>query len=493
MGIRKKIPFTVTEIVVAIVILLCSRELFFCIKQLFHVKFSNIPFNCIGTFVNSGPLGGYFSVCISLLLAYRFWGNIKWLGKICGYFSLLLFVFLSLTTSRAGLLSLLIGCLPIVFRNKRYHNLLKKNIYWILLLFSLASITAYLIKKPSADARLHIDHICFRIIRSNIHGVGNGNFAGAFGEEQASYFEKKIASYGNDSMDWTAINQNERLIADCPNMAFNEYIDICVENGIYVAFVFIGMMIYLIIISKKNHQIWICGILALATFSLFSYPFHIRQFQILFLILFISTILQQPKCTSSIINTGLLFAAYFTLLSTTDWNKCFFENDKLDWKGSLRWYQGGYFQYFVDDCDSMSIYNSEEMLHDEQFLFDYGHSLFLVGDYSRSDSILRLGASISSDPMFWNIMGNSNLAMGNYLEAEACYKHAFYMVPNRLYPLNLLAKLYHEEGDTVRFIKMAEMVESFKPKIESLSTEKMRMEIRELETLYCKDIKEDER
>lgn len=176
----------------------------------------------------------------------------------------------------------------------------------------------------------------------------------------------------------------------------------------------------------------------------------------------------------------MLLATYITLSSTTDWNKCLFKNDDFEWKGSLRWYRGGYFHYFVEDCDSMSIHNAEDMLHEEQLLFNYGHSLFLIGDYNRSDSILRLGTKISSDPMFWNILGNNSLAMGNFREAEACYKHAFYMVPNRLYPLNLLAKLYYEEGDTLRFLEMAEIVESFKPKVESVSTEELRLEIRDL-------------
>ena len=58
------------------------------------------------------------------------------------------------------------------------------------------------------------------------------------------------------------------------------------------------------------------------------------------------------------------------------------------------------------------------------------------------------------------------------------------MVPNRLYPLNLLAKLYHAEGDTVRFLDMADNVELFVPKVESVNTERLRSEIRELKSCY---------
>lgn len=101
-----------------------------------------------------------------------------------------------------------------------------------------------------------------------------------------------------------------------------------------------------------------------------------------------------------------------------------------------------------------------------------------------------LGANISSDPMFWNVMGNNSLALGKYREAEERYKHAFYMVPNRLYPLALLAKLYHTEGDTVRFLNMAEKVETFVPKKESVNTESLRNEIAEIKLGYERFIKQ---
>ena len=111
------------------------------------------------------------------------------------------------------------------------------------------------------------------------------------------------------------------------------------------------------------------------------------------------------------------------------------------------------------------------------FLFDYGKSLSASGNYEKSDSILKLGTRISSDPMFWNIMGNNSLALGRYREAEERYMHAFLMVPNRLYPLCLLTKLYYAEGDYERACKMAKMVMEFKPKVESTTTKELRNEI----------------
>ena len=95
---------------------------------------------------------------------------------------------------------------------------------------------------------------------------------------------------------------------------------------------------------------------------------------------------------------------------------------------------------------------------------------------------MQIGTELSSDPMFWAVMGNNSLEQKKFREAEERYKHAFYMVPNRIYPLYLLAKLYYIESDTASFIDMANRVESFIPKVESKNTERLRNEITELKT-----------
>lgn len=124
---------------------------------------------------------------------------------------------------------------------------------------------------------------------------------------------------------------------------------------------------------------------------------------------------------------------------------------------------------------------------DYKYLFEYGHSLNKMGYYEKSDSILLLGTSLSSDPMFWNVMGNNSMALGRFREAEERYKHAFYMVPNRLYPLYLIAKLYYIEGDTARFHDMAGLIETFIPKVESANTKRLSSEIRELNNSYLSE------
>ena len=113
-------------------------------------------------------------------------------------------------------------------------------------------------------------------------------------------------------------------------------------------------------------------------------------------------------------------------------------------------------------------------------MFAFGQSLNKCGEYAKSDSILEMGAAISSDPMFWNVMGNNAKALQQYDRAEECYLRAFNMLPNRLYPLTLLAELYYATGDSCAFIRMKDIVNNFKPKVESVQTEKLREEINSL-------------
>ena len=82
--------------------------------------------------------------------------------------------------------------------------------------------------------------------------------------------------------------------------------------------------------------------------------------------------------------------------------------------------------------------------------------------------------------MFWNVMGNNSVAIGDYKKAEFCYKYSFQMLPNRLYPLVLLAQMYEKEGDYKKALEIIDKIEHFKPKVESERTEFLRVEIDKL-------------
>lgn len=455
---------------------------------------NNYLFAVTGSFKNPGPYGGFLAVCISLLAAYClknkdsykkniFSRMMFWMAAVV---AILASIILPSTQSRCAILALVCSLLFMAYGvesiKSRLNPILTKYGIWILIWVLLIGTGAYLFKKQSADGRLFMDRICIKVICENGgRGVGVCHFGGAYADAQHDFFKKQIERSDKDDLDWTAIDEHDRMTADCPDNAFNEYLFVGVEAGVLVMLVFIGVIVVGIILSLKNGTIWCYGLTAFAIFALFSYPLHVKQFQILFALLLAISITEGEEGKKNslsfiILIVPILLLTVVLLKQKPQMNQ--HRKVESSWKTADRWYQKGCYECVVEECDTLYGY----MKHNPQYLFAYGQSLNKIGEYEKSDSILKMGTEISSDPMFWNVMGNNSLAMGRYREAEERYKHAFYMVPNRLYPLNLLAKLYYAEGDTARFLDMADRVETFIPKVESTSTAQLREEIRLLKT-----------
>ena len=91
-------------------------------------------------------------------------------------------------------------------------------------------------------------------------------------------------------------------------------------------------------------------------------------------------------------------------------------------------------------------------------MYDYGYALHKCKRYEESNKILKEGAKISSDPMFYNIIGKNLEAMGLYEEAEQAYLHAHYMVPQRLYPLTLLMHMHIRLGNNNEALRYGRII-----------------------------------
>ncbi len=504
-------PRRFSFVIITGITILCNIESVVGLLQLFgFINSNHFLYSITGSFQNPGPYGGFLAICIILLTAncllhkknqtqnliskLLYWG--------ASTIAFIAFIILPSTQSRSAILALGCSIILLAFGTERIRAnikpFLKKNGLWLTLGLAITGTGAYLLKKPSADGRLFMDMICIKAIRENSwKGAGIGHFGGAYGKAQACYFKEQIDDKGKDDLDWRAINEHDRMTADCPDNAYNDYLFIGVEVGPIAMLLFIFIIISAIVISFNRGTIWCYGLTTFAVFALFSYPLHVKQFQILFPILLAACIsdkqhniqdqnedelliLKNKYDLAEIIAMVAILISLSTIiiLKLPELKLC--KQAETNWKKAERWYKMGYYEYAVEDCDTLLSY----MKHDYHFLFAYGQSLNKTGNYKKSDSILIMGTQISSDPMFWNVMGNNSLALGKYREAEDRYKHAFYIVPNRLYPLYLLAKLYHEEGDTAKFMYIADKISSFPPKVESINTEQLRDEIKEIRIDY---------
>ena len=454
------------------------KESYTGLMQLFgHLHSNHYMYACTGSFNNPGPYGGFLAVSTCVLGAYAIKGRNKVFRYISGITSLIALILLPSTMSRTAMLAVGCAALLLAVSTDTGKTFIKKYRIWLIMAAGLAVAGAYMLKKPSADGRLFMNRISLMAINSNgLRGAGLGRFGTAYGEAQALYFGERMTQSGDDT-DWTALKDSDRLTADCPQYAFNEYLQLGVEGGPVVMLLFISLIITAIISSYKRGDVWCYGLLALAVFSMFSYSLHIVQFQVLLAVLLAACVTPRSEgiLGGSVVMVVALLLSVLILISRLPWMNRLKEASEA-WKKTEYWYNMEYYDYVIEDADS--LYDS--MRHDYRFLFAYGQSLSKEAEYLKSNEVLSEGTEISSDPMFWVVMGNNNLSLERYEEAERCYIHAFHMVPNRLYPLCRLAELYIKMGDYDRFHDMKLKIDRFRSKVESSTTDMLRKRITEL-------------
>ena len=131
---------------------------------------------------------------------------------------------------------------------------------------------------------------------------------------------------------------------------------------------------------------------------------------------------------------------------------------------------------FVND-----YYELLPLLEDNRnFLFDFGKMLSLQGRYNDSNAMLRKGALICNDPMFYVLQGNNYKQMGLNDKAEAMYRKAYLIMPNRLYPLYKLMLLYKDNNDRKGMKAMATRILNFQEKVKSPATREMKKEAKQI-------------
>lgn len=436
----------------------------------------NSFFLCTGSFNNSGPFSGFLAITACVLVTYSLKCDNRYLKSVLLSVASIEVFLIFLLQSRASVLALMMCFLFFCLRHDKCRLWIKQHWPILLVCSGLLFGLLYFIKKPSADGRLFINRMSVSIMKSNgLKGLKEINYSGAYGVEQFKYFNGQMAQV-DGILNCELLDENERITADCPEYAFNEFLWIGAEYGIVAILFFVGILIVSIYNSFIKDRPWLYGIISFSVFAFFSYPLHTVQIQILLCILLVACLYRtdvKNKWIKTVIVLSIsLVSLGYELFYDPKYNKTI----QQDWKETNRWYLLGEYEFVTEGCDTLLEYKKK----DKDFLFKYGRALHLTGDYLKSDSILELGTHVSSDPMFWNIMGNNSLALGRYREAEERYMHAFLMVPNRLYPLCLLTKLYYAEGDYERARKMAKMVMAFKPKVESATTRELRNEIADL-------------
>lgn len=396
-----------------------------------------------GTFLNPGPYSAFLSMALVMSCQMR-------KKQLIILFAILL----PATWSRAAWLSSAI-CLGIIYWDKW------KQWKWLVLAAGLLLAAGlYFLKKGSADGRLVIYIISlFSICRHPLFGSGISSFCHRYAEGMSAF------SASHPDFDFRN--------ADVTSSAFNSLLQIGVEQGLVGVCLAVALITILLLRLHRTGKVLCMGLLCLVLFSMFSYPFDLLPYQIIFVLIaaFAGTGHQIVKWSNSkIVKSSILASAL--LLSSFTYRHI---KERAQAEADYRMMAGVNHADFIRDYYEILPL----MRANEHFLFDFGRILATAGRYNDSNSMLRMGTLVSNDPMFYVMQGNNCRDMGFYPEAEHAYRKAFHVMPNRLYPLYQLMLLYERQGDTERMADMARQVIAFKEKVVSPATEEMKAKARE--------------
>lgn len=436
-----------------------------------------------GSLFNPGPYSGLLATLFPLALGQSLEktdkntsGFLRSAGLICSVSILLL---LPAGMSRSAWLAAICGSSWVLLRHFPLPDTLrqfyaKKRIYFFLLLAAGALFVAgagqgmYKLKKASADGRLLIWQISGTAVReAPLTGQGPGSFAGIYGNTQASYF----ATHPHSS--------EEEYLAGTPRYAFNEYLQISLELGIIGLILFTGLVLSALRQAFKQQQSGLAGALtAFLVFAFFSYPLRILPLSLLFFMLLAacSSPASTPLSPGRRLFFHLLFLTFCGVCIRAGYQLHEQQNYLQQWQEEKKYFDMEIYEGTVDHYRRLY----PQLKEFAPFLFEYGQCLSKTGQFQESIWVLSEGAQKSSDPMFYNIIGKNELALGHYKAAEAAFMQAFHRVPHRLYPLYLLAKLHLYNGHYEKARQIIRQALEQKPKVMSPAIEDMKNELKKL-------------
>ena len=363
----------------------------------------------------------------------------------------------------AGVLVVLVSRYGLSYRATAFFRRNKKRSVLIsvaaIIIAASAFTGVYNLKRGSADGRLFLWKVASGAIAEKpVFGYGLGNFAGTYGQAQYGYFI-------------LGVDKKEAMTADCPAYAFNEFIQIGVEQGIVGLLLFLGIIIIAVAscIRSQGKAGVLGAIVAVLVFGFTSYPLSVLPI----CIAFVTLLALSNGENNSFVLPKVVFVAISIILT----GSCIYFTARIkplrQAYHSLRVLtmtaQYNQYDYSKDFQELISYLNKNY-----KFMFSYGKALAAQNKFDESSGVLIKGASRSSDPMFYNLIGNNYLALGETEKAEEYYWKAYYTLPNRLYPLYLLTKLYHETGQDEKAKEIAMRLLEKEPKVMSTAVREMK-------------------
>lgn len=467
--------------VVWVLIALGGMEAFDGLRQLYGYAYSHHSLYAMtGSFFNPGPYSGYLAMVFPLCL-YE-WLTLKDKKERTFIESAELYVALTVLLlilcvlpagmSRSAWLAVLLSGMWVCGLHAGWKTKLdrawkrKKRMLLgvgaiVFVSICLAGVALFYVKKDSASGRLLMWKVsCLAIAEKPLTGYGGGNFAYAYGKAQEAYFEQG---------DYTL---QEELVAGSPEYAFNEYLQVAVQWGIPVLCFVVITVLFCLWRGLSLRRIGICGaIISLMVFSFSSYPMQLPVFIFTFACLLFAAVAGTSR-------KWLFAVAVAIALMGIGCHKADVYKACKEWANVRVFYQTGAYENALKEYERLY----PELRARGAFLFEYGHCLHKLKRYDASTVLLKEAARRSCDPMILNIIGKNCQEKRKYIEAEQWLVRSAHLLPGRIYPYYLLAKLYAQpefyQPDKLQ--EVAKIVMTKEPKVQSTAIREMREEIKKI-------------
>lgn len=487
-------------------------------------------FRLTGSFFNPGPYSGYLAmilpVCLGIILrsekrkhtsewpAYRGFYYFGWITLAA------IVAILPAGMSRSAWAAALISCAGVYGFYRKGGTLfrwIRKNdpaagraariggIACLLILLMAGGTTAYRMKKDSAEGRFLMWKITARACmeqlgkgsgfggvglgRAGLGGTGLGGFPAAYASAQAAYFASGEAS------------ETEKRVAGAPEYAFNEYLQIGLEEGIAGGLIFLLWIGSCVRYGIRGKRYGVCGgIVALGIFAVSSYPLQLPPFWMALLLLGAYTPLTDPPkpkksgdyrfrrprvsiagLSGRVGMTGIAgMAGIAGVVIGTIWMQKGYYACYKQWNKARSLYHAQAYTRAVEDYAALY----EPLKHKPEFLFEGAQCLAKTGRPAEANRWLSRAVRLSADPMLYYVMARNEQALGKYEEAEKHLLYAADMLPERTYPYYLLVKLYAEPAfrRPEKMEAAARQVLEKKAKVESTAIREMREEVKKIRT-----------
>ncbi|MBQ5606743.1 MAG: O-antigen ligase family protein [Prevotella sp.] len=332
-------------------------------------------------------------------------------------------------------------------------------------LFIIASLLAgmyiYNAKKKSSDGRLLIWKLSTELINARPQGYGYGLFEKYYNQQQSSYFldNKRPA--------------DEIMLADHVSMAYNDFIEQCVEGGI------IGGMLYLLfflhtirLAYKKKDVIAMASLVAILLMSMLNFIYTAPQCWI-FTMCIAAKVFSENKDMNlitkhkdnaslvyllyiviSVISTALLYENIRHTKAQVELTKLYSELSKGD----------------KHNQEYKYLKLSKQIGTSELFYTTWAKYYIKRKYYDLAVTNLIIANKYTSNPNVYFLMSECYARSGNTTYAINCLRFLSGMLPHHFYPEIYLLRAYDHIGKTDEAMEIAQHIISKPVKISSNQT-----------------------